>query len=285
MKIIIHSFSTIGRRSTNEDALEVVNNLDNSNSELKPYLFCGVFDGHGGDKVSKTLVDPNLINISKYFLYKKSPIAETISPTDKYNNKQIVPLFNRIQEKLKNYHICSNKMGSTSLISIVYPKMNDKYYLKIINLGDCRAVGCNYYNIGYQLSLDHKPINYCEYDRIIKSGGVITKDDDDDYRIDGMSVSRSFGDLDNKYVCQTPDIFDYLLNDYKFLILACDGVWDVLSNQDCIDFILKKKDGIKILDNLKGRSENNIAMKLAEYALDKGSEDNLSIIIIFIDES
>ena len=50
MKIKIHSFSTIGRRSTNEDALEVVNNLDNSNPELKPYLFCGVFDGHGGDE-------------------------------------------------------------------------------------------------------------------------------------------------------------------------------------------------------------------------------------------
>ena len=283
MKIIIHSYSTTGIRPHNEDTMEIINNLDENESSLLKILYASVFDGHGGGNISKILIDKNKIDIAKYFTNKISPIANNLSASKSYNKKNIIPLFIRIQEKLKNYYTHSNKMGSTALICLLYPRTekSDKLNLKIINLGDTRATLCNEYNIAIQLSLDHKPHLFCEKYRIEELGGEITESDGDDPRICGMSVSKSFGDLDNKYVSQIPDIFDYVIDKEKFIILACDGVWDVLSNQEAIDFVLDKyykliKDK-KELINFKAKSENNIANKLADYALAKGSTDNISL--------
>jgi len=287
MKLIIHSYSTTGTRPQNEDAMDIIDNLSESNKNLIKILYAGVFDGHGGGNISKTLIDKEKINIGKYFTSCSSPIATELSDSKSYNKKMIIPLFTRIQEKLKNYYIHSNKMGSTALITLLYNKStkNDKLYMKIINLGDTRATACNEYNIGVQLSLDHKPHLFCEKYRIEQLGGSITESDGDDPRIGGMSVSRSFGDLDNKYISQTPDIFDYVINKEKFIILGCDGVWDVLSNQDAIDFVLDKYNKLiadkKQLANFKAKSEQNIANKLADYAILKGSNDNISLYILF----
>jgi serine/threonine protein phosphatase PrpC len=291
MKIIIHSYSTTGVRPNNEDAMDIINNLELTNQSLIKILYAGVFDGHGGGNISKTLIDKDKINISKYFTNITSPIATNLSASKIYNKKMIIPLFNRIQEKLKNYHVHSNKMGSTALICLLYPRSekSDKYNLKIINLGDTRATLCNNYNIAIQLSLDHKPHLLCEKYRIEQLGGSITESEGDDPRINGMSVSRSLGDLDNKYISQLPDVFDYTLADDKFLILACDGVWDVLSNQDAIDFVLDKYNQLikdkKILNNFKAKSEQNIANKLADYAIAKGSKDNISLYILFFTDN
>ena len=290
MKVIIHSYSTTGVRPQNEDAMEIINNLDLNNKSLIPILYAGVFDGHGGGNISKTLIDSDKINISKYFTNLSSPIATNLSSSKSYNKKAIIPLFNRIQEKLKNYNIHSNKMGSTALISLLYPKSekSDKYNLKIINLGDTRATMCNEYNIAVQLSLDHKPHLLCEKYRIEQMGGELEYSEGDDPRVGGMSVSRSFGDLDNKYISQIPDVFDYVLDKEKFIILGCDGVWDVLSNQDAVDFVLDKynklKENKKQLSNFKAKSEQNIANKLADYAIKKGSKDNISLYIIFFND-
>jgi serine/threonine protein phosphatase PrpC len=290
MKIIIHSYSTTGIRPSNEDAMELVNNLDLNNKSLIRVLYAGVFDGHGGGGISKTLIDNKKINLSKYFTNSSSPVATNLSSSKSYNKKIILPLFNRIQEKLKNYYIQSNNMGSTALISLLYPKSekSDKLNLKIINLGDTRATLCNEYNIAVQLSLDHKPHLLCEKYRIQQMGGTLEESDGDDPRIGGMSVSRSFGDLDNKFISQVPDIFDYTLDKEKFVILGCDGIWDVLSNQDAVDFVLDKynmlKENNKILSDTKTKSEQNIANKLADYAIKKGSKDNISLYIIFFND-
>jgi serine/threonine protein phosphatase PrpC len=287
MNIVIQSYSTTGIRPHNEDAMDLINNLDGSNKNLIPILYTGVFDGHGGGDISKILVDNSKINISKYFCSISSPVATKLSSTKSFNSKYIVPLFTYIQEKLKNYNIQSNTMGSTALISLLYPKSetSDKLNLKVVNLGDSRAVSCNGFNIAQQLTLDHKPHLFCEKDRICQMGGTIEMSDDDDPRINGMSVSRSFGDLDNKFISQLPDVFDYTLTDEKFIILGCDGVWDVLQNQDAVDFVLDKyvnlKSANKRLTELKGKSDNNLAQKLADYAIKKNSLDNISISIIF----
>lgn len=291
MKITIQSFSTTGTRESNEDAMELINNLNYTNKEYIKILYAGVFDGHGGDGVSKILVDKSKINIGKYFCHPLSPIASKICNSKIFNKKHIEPLFYRIQEKLKNYYIQSNNMGSTANIILIYPRneKEDKFCLKVINLGDSRSVICNDNNIANQLSLDHKPHLLSDRGRILEMGGEIEYSlDGDDPRINGMSVSRSFGDLDNKYISQKPDIFDYNLSNEKFIILGCDGVWDVIQNQDAIDFVLEKYNDIllanKTITELKGRSEMNIAQKLADYSIKKGSTDNISVMIIFFDD-
>ena len=288
MKFIIQSFSTTGVRPNNEDAMDYINNLDGSIPNSINILYSGIFDGHGGGDISKTLVDKSKINIAKYFLSNTSPIATKLSASKRFNEKYIHSLFIRIQEKLKNFYIKSNTMGSTALISLIYPKTQNTYALKVINLGDCRIVSCSNYNIGNQLSLDHKPNLLVERNRIEQMGGVLELEKGDDPRIGGMSVSKSFGDLDNKYISQIPDVFDYTLTDEKFIILACDGVWDVFINQDITDYVLERMKEFELkgkkIQEMKGRSENNIAQKVAEEAIKKGSQDNISIMIIFIQE-
>lgn len=291
MKIIIQSYSTTGVRSHNEDAMDHINNLDESNKTNIKILYVGVYDGHGGGNISKCLVDKDKINLSKYFCSLTSPIATRLCSNKTFNQKIIVPLFGRIQEKLKNFYIHSNTMGSTALIALIYPRgeKQNRFALKVINLGDSRAVMCNEYNIGVPLTLDHKPHLICEKDRIKQIGGKLEYSDGDDPRINGMSVSRSFGDLDNNYISQVPDVFDYNLSGEKFIIMACDGVWDVLNNQDAVDYVIDKFNELKLkkksLANLKSKSETNLAQKLGDYAIAKGSQDNISVSVIFFTDN
>lgn len=284
MKLVIQTYSSIGTRPQNEDAIDIITNLDDSNKNIEIMNYCAIFDGHGGGAISQILTDQKKINISKYLCYKASPLANKLIKNN--NTKSISHVFAHIQEKLKNDYIKSNTMGSTALISLIYPRNNNKLRLKMINLGDSRAVICSENNIAIPLTLDHKPHLYCEKNRIEKLGGLVTHHTNDDPRINGMSVSRSFGDLDNKYISQVPDVFDYNLTDEKFIIMCCDGVWDVVENQEAIDLVLTEYDKFKnknkkIVD-LKGKSEYNFAEKLANYALSKGTTDNVSVIIIFI---
>ena len=102
MNIIIQSYSTTGARPHNEDAMDLINNLDNSNKLYIPILYAGVFDGHGGGDISKTLVENDKINISKYFCSVSSPIATKLYTPKTFNSKMSC-LFCRIHEKLKNY--------------------------------------------------------------------------------------------------------------------------------------------------------------------------------------
>lgn len=280
LNIITQSSSLIGLRDKNEDEIDIINNINNTDKTLKPILYSAVFDGHGGGDISKMI--KNKYTISNYII---SSDAKTIKNTNEYND-YISKVFKLLQKKLINDEIKANKMGSTCLINVIYKKNdNSDYYLKVINLGDCRSVICNKYLIGVPLSKDHKPSRWDEEKRIKNEGGTIEYEIGDDPRISGLSVSRCFGDLDCKYISQTPEIFDYKLDKDKFLILACDGLWDVISNQDAVDFVIKKLLELKNIKNLLDKTHktktNNIAYLLANYAIEKGSEDNLSINIIF----
>lgn len=253
-----------GLRPYNEDRVSISSNLDGNNTEIRNIDYFALFDGHGGNEISEYLKNELIEYIIKY----KSDIKSNSF------NDYIIKTFDIIQKKLTNYHIKSKICGSTALISILY-NYNKKQYVKIINLGDCRAIICNSNNIAIPLSVDHKPMSYNEYYRIKEMKGNITIEEGDDPRICGMAVSRAFGDLDAKpYVSHEPDIYNYEITSEKFIVLGCDGVWDVLSNQDVVDFVLFE---LKRTKNLK-----KICKKLTQYALDKGSQDNITVIIVLV---
>lgn len=275
--MIIYQTSLIGKRSSNEDQHQIVLNMDNSNPKLKDINFFSIYDGHGGNKVAKFLKN----NLSQYFLRKniQYPLSEN------YINK----VFNHLQKKLaidhKDFAYAS---GSTCLVLINFV-INKKSYIYIFNSGDCRAVICND-NLPIPLTKDHKPEWPDEKNRITKLGGEIYFDGSD-YRIKDLSVSRAFGDIDaSPYVTHLPDIFKHKItyND-KFIVMACDGLWDVLQNSQVINFILSK---VKLIKNKKKNEGNyevhcndgriNLAKCLAEYAISEGSTDNITVIIIFL---
>ena len=141
MNIIIQSASLKGVREQNEDALDYINNLSGEDKTKKNYLCVGIFDGHGGNGISTSLV--NKIKILDYIM---NTVCNDISNKKDYD-KYIIKTYDNIQKSFINNNIKANNMGSTALISVIY-KHKDNYRLKIINLGDCRVVICNKYFIG-----------------------------------------------------------------------------------------------------------------------------------------
>lgn len=231
-----------GKRPTNEDEHTIIIG--------KNLSFYAIFDGHGGGLVSKFLKK----NLHKYFTGKKKPPF-----TKTYIDKAFTDAQNKIVKSLPRM---SKLSGSTCLALIKYGKK-----VIIMNVGDCRAVLCRN-GLAIPLTKDHKPNWPDEKKRIAKLGGEIYYDSYD-WRVGTLSVSRAFGDMDTKpYITHKPDVFRLSLTKKdEFIVLACDGLWDVMCNQEVIQFIYEHPE--------------NTAKKLATYAINKkGSTDNVSVMII-----
>jgi len=68
-----------------------------------------------------------------------------------------------------------------------------------------------------------------------------------------------------------PDVYyNKITNNTKYIVMACDGLWDVVDNKDLSS----------LLDGYKKENSKNLAANLAQEALKKGSYDNVSIIIL-----
>jgi protein phosphatase PTC1 len=119
---------------------------------------------------------------------------------------------------------------------------------------------------------DHKPTDGDERKRIEEAGGFILRS-----RVLGMlAVTRSFGDHNlKKFVTARPFTSERILDENSsFLIIACDGLWDVVSDQEAVNFVNEQ------LDN--GVDFSNIAPQLLETALAKGSTDNVTIMVVLL---
>ena len=264
MKVCSHSLQ--GKRSTQEDQHITTLNINGDNKDINHINFFGVFDGHGGKKVSHYLRN----NLPGFF----TTIEKNIFTKNKLFTKYTNQVYNLLQNNLKEKHPRAVEYcGSTACVGITY---KDEYnqYLWIINVGDSRAILCNKDGNPVQLSIDHKPNLPEEKKRIENLGGKITFDGVD-WRVKSLSLSRAFGDLDCcPYVTHLPYIIKHKLSSKdKFLIIACDGLWDALSNQQVIEYIR---------DLQFVGFQGNYAKKLAEYALEKGSYDNITVIIYFL---
>ncbi|KAG6975811.1 hypothetical protein JG688_00001992 [Phytophthora aleatoria] len=165
--------------------------------------------------------------------------------------------------------------------------LTDEVSFYTVNVGDCRAVMCRG-GRGVALTSDHKPDRPDEQQRIERAGGFVGK-------IAGISrvysaagaglameretstylaVSRAFGDRSLKtptpLVSCEPEVKRMSVqNDDLFLVLACDGVWDVLSEQDAVDIALPHFHDAKAA-----------ADAIVKAAYKKGSVDNLTATVI-----
>ena len=205
-------------------------------------------------------------------------------------------IYEAIESELYNNHAseCTD-CGSTCLVVCHY-RIENKEHIDIMNTGDSRLVACNKAFVGNAITLDHKPGLPMEKRRLMKLGARIDKElwnDRGDWRINDLSVSRAFGDKSSeKYVVSKPDMFTSKITDtLRFIILACDGLWDVLNNQEAVDIVIDycyDNDGNKIespKENIDGKEVDiNIADKLASNAIDeKGSTDNVTVIVVFFE--
>lgn len=155
--------------------------------------------------------------------------------------------------------------------------------LVVANAGDSRCV-LSRAGKAVALTEDHKPTNDEEFSRIMKAGGFVA-----DGRVNGsLNLSRALGDLEYKQVSSlppeeqmvtaNPEIRSLrLTDDDEFLILACDGIWDVLTNEDAVTFVRERL--------IKGLSPKQICEEACDYCLAEDTGgcgkgcDNMSIVI------
>ena len=217
----------------------------------KKYSLFGIFDGHGGNDVVKYIKD-RLPEIIKTNILKNNSYDNSIE-------SKISLAFNKIDEELKFYD--SEHTGSTA--TIVLLTENNIY---CANVGDSSAY-IIYDNFLKKINTDHKCSDPKEEERIIKSGGKITKN-----RVMGQLVlSRCLGDLYcKKYgVSNIPDIsINKLEKNIKYIVIASDGVWDVVQENELINLSKNKK-------NAEGFCKD-----LVKLAIDKDTKDNVSCIVI-----
>ena len=245
----IKYYTTSGGRTKNEDRYSIM--------YVDGITLCGVYDGHAGKEVSIFLKN----HFGKTLL--KDPVKAFNSTTIRQKCKNFGL---RLNTYLTKYNINS---GSTAIVAMI--KDSDAI---IVNIGDCRGIVCRN-GLAIPLTKDHKPGFIEEKKRILQMGGVLKFDKHiDAHRIQGMSVSRSFGDLDVKYISDKPDINRYSLKKTDtFILLASDGLWDTLTNQEVVEFLLEHE------------SNSNKLKQLASYAISKGSTDNITIIMIDLKEN
>ncbi|XP_057959843.1 probable protein phosphatase 2C 39 isoform X4 [Malania oleifera] len=156
------------------------------------------------------------------------------------------------------------KGGSTAVTAILINCQK----LVVANVGDSRAVICKN-GVAKQLSIDHEPSK--ERKNIEDRGGFVSNFPGDVPRVDGqLAVARAFGDKSLKdHLSSEPDVaVEMIDDDTEFVILASDGLWKVMSNQDAADSIREIKDA------------QCAAKHLTEAALSRKSSDDISCIVV-----
>ncbi|MCD7455477.1 hypothetical protein HAX54_028319 [Datura stramonium] len=154
--------------------------------------------------------------------------------------------------------------GSTAVTAILINGLR----LWVANVGDSRAV-LSRGGQAIQMTIDHEPNT--ERDSIEGRGGFVSNMPGDVARVNGqLAVSRAFGDKSLKsHLRSDPDILDiYVDVNCDILILASDGLWKVMSNQEAIDVARRFKDPKKA------------AKQLTAEALKRDSKDDISCVVI-----
>ncbi|KAG6413858.1 hypothetical protein SASPL_126573 [Salvia splendens] len=175
-------------------------------------------------------------------------------------------------------------VGSTAAVAIVCST-----HIIVANCGDSRAV-LNRGKVPMPLSIDHKPNREDECSRIEAAGGKVINWDG--YRVSGvLAVSRSIGDRYLRpYVIADPEVmFVPRTKEDECLIIASDGLWDVMTNEEACDLARKrilvwhKRNGMT-LTNERGTGSDPAAQEAAEYlsklAFKRGGADNISVIVV-----
>ncbi|KAI8644576.1 phosphatase 2C-like domain-containing protein [Parasitella parasitica] len=214
-----------GWRINMEDAHTHILNYENTGAS-----FFAVFDGHGGANVAK---------------YSSKNLYRIVMESDDFKKEKFKDAlrkgFLQIDQDLRADPEYEHETSGCTAIVALLTKNNDLY---VSNAGDSRAIICSD-GQAIPLSEDHKPGNPKETERIEKAGGHVEFG-----RVNGnLALSRALGDFDFKKakvpaeeqaVTADPDITVRTITDKdEFMVLACDGIWDCLSNEQVAAYVRK----------------------------------------------
>jgi len=196
--------------------------------EDKDAAFFAVFDGHGGSKAALYCGD---------HLYKRVLSMDAYKDGD-YPIALKSGFLACDDDMLQDDCMKDDMSGSTAVCTLI---KDNKIYCA--NAGDSRAI-CSVAGVCEELSHDHKPCDEEEQRRIIAAGGWVEFN-----RVNGnLALSRAMGDFvfkrnnkksaEEQIVTALPDVIvKDITKDFEFIVVACDGIWDVMSNEEVKDFV------------------------------------------------
>lgn len=249
---MLYVLEDIGGRPYQEDRHSVKIKL------YQDYDYIAVFDGHGGSFVSEYLKFHLKDYVKKHLQAGKRPA------------RALADAFVDAHESLPENS--SYMTGSAVLVAL--RNGNDMW---VANAGDSRGIMSGYRRV-VALSQDHKPHREDEHARILQLGGRVTFHTYDVPRVNGnLALSRSIGDnYLSPYVIPNPEVRHFKLSQHnKYVLLATDGLWDVVSNQEAmktIDDVFRSKKHRK-------QQLQDAANELLSIARTRGSQDNFTVLI------
>lgn len=298
--------SLCGRRPEMEDAVAIVpqflkipiqmlvggpalDGISDYVSEQTAHFF-GVYDGHGGLQVANYcrervhLALAEEIECVRDHLSNGNLMDGCQELWRKAFTKCFVKVDAEVSGKFSTEPVAPETVGSTAVVAMICSS-----HIVVANCGDSRAVLYR----GKEpiaLSVDHKPNREDEYARIEAAGGKVIQWNG--HRVFGvLAMSRSIGDRYLKpWIIPEPEVvFVPRTREDECLVLASDGLWDVMTNEEACDLARKrlllwhKKNGVTHLPN-RGEVVDPAAQAAAEYlskcALQKGSKDNITVIVV-----
>ncbi|KAL5200331.1 hypothetical protein ABZP36_021534 [Zizania latifolia] len=259
-------WSDIGSRRTMEDVYTCRDNFMQDfaleSFEDGPSAFYGVFDGHGG----KHAADFVCSNLPRFIIEDEGFPREI--------EKVVSSAFLQTDAAFADACSVNSSLasGTTALAALVVGRS-----LLVANAGDCRAVLCCR-GKAIEMSSDHKPSCNREKVRIEASGGYVY----DGYLNGQLNVARAIGDwhMEGLKACgglgplsAEPEVMIRdLTEEDEFLIIGCDGIWDVFRSQNAVDFARRK---------LQEHNDPLACCKeLVDEAIKRKSLDNLSVVVV-----
>ncbi|OIV97696.1 hypothetical protein TanjilG_12453 [Lupinus angustifolius] len=267
----------------------VIDGMDKCFSQQTTHSF-GVYDGHGGSQVANYCRDHLHLALAEEIEFVKEGliVGNTKDDCQDQWKKTFTNCFLKVDAEVGGKAYCEpvapETVGSTAVVAIICSS-----HIIVSNCGDSRAVLCR----GKEpmaLSVDHKPNRDDEYARIEAAGGKVIQWNG--HRVFGvLAMSRSIGDRYLKpWIIPEPEVtFLPRAKKDECLILASDGLWDVMTNEEACDIARRrillwhKKNG-STLPSVRGEEIDPAAQSAAEYltnhALQKGSKDNITVIVV-----
>lgn len=260
-----------GWRVEMEDAHTAVIGLPHG---LEPWSFFAVYDGHAGSQVARYCCEHLLEHITSNSDFQggggeeeeEEPSVECVTSGIRTGFLQIDEHMREMSER--------NRSGSTAVGAMISPCR-----IFLINCGDSRGL-LSRAGVVHFSTQDHKPSNPLEKQRIQNAGGSVMIQ-----RVNGsLAVSRALGDFDYKcvsgkgpteqLVSPEPEVYAIERSgaEDEFIILACDGIWDVMTNEELCDFVRSR---LQVTEDLE-----RVCNEIVDTCLYKGSRDNMSVVLV-----
>ncbi|KAL1562429.1 putative protein phosphatase 2C 52 [Salvia divinorum] len=261
-------FTQQGRKGINQDAMIVWEDFMGED-----VTFCGVFDGHGphGHMVARKVRDMLPVKLCSFMNSSesmesvsgasccngnaKSDVVDPVKDTpveegvESSWREAFLKAYKSMDKELRSHPNLDCFCSGSTAVSVIKQGQN----LFIGNIGDSRAIlgskDSNDSMVAIQLTVDLKPDLPKEAERIKRCRGRVfaLQDEPEVQRVwlpfddaPGLAMARAFGDfcLKEYGVISIPEFSHWTLSDRdKFVVLASDGVWDVLSNEEVVEIV------------------------------------------------